>query len=495
MLQQPVAQICFDFLDSLPIVVKSKHVQVSSDAGILLFRQFDDQIRLTERFAAHLEDRRDACLTDHEFVGMVRQRVLGILADYEDCNDHDALRSDPIFKLVAGRRLDENDLASQPTLSRFENSIEPKDLWRLHDFFIDDFIGSFPEPPRRITLDLDATPDSCHGQQQLALFNGFYDEYVYHPLIITCAETKQVVWAALRFGTASAACGADVDVEYIMSRLRQAWPEVQIEVRADAGFGVPKMYGPCERLGLMYTFGLTPNAVLKREAEGVLERAVAEFARTREPVRLFHTFMYQAKGWPHERQVVAKAECNSVGTNLRFVVTNRPGASVVPEACYDEYVARGESENRHKELKNGLSGDRLSCHRFMANYFRLQLHTLALNLLIRFRRSVADRGPLPLTNLNDRGGEAVPVSDPSVPAEALTGEDRRRYQRYACVRDPLGHGQIETWRTMVIKVAAEVVQSARRVVVTLPASWPYLPWFEWLCRRLGELRGSTQAVT
>ena len=490
MVQQAVEQLILDFVPRLPIVVATKDVQVSSDVGIPPIRQFDHQIGLTERLIACLGDPRDPVLIDHSFAEMVRQRIYGILAGYEDCNDHDTLRGDPVFKIVADRVPHDGDLASQPTLSRFENSIDVDSLFRLHDFFIDDFIRSFDHPPTRITLDLDATDDPCHGQQQLVFFHGLYDQYQYLPLIISCAETDQILWAGLRFGTCPPALGADDDLTSVVTRLRQAWPDVEIHVRGDAGFGVPTMYRVCEALGVWYTFGLSTNPVLQRAAEPLRQQAVERFADTREPVRLFDDFLYRAGSWKNPRRVVVKAECNRLGTNVRLVVTNRPGAAVVPEACYDNYVARGESENRHKELKNGLAGDRLSCHRFFANYFRLQLHTASLNLLVRLRALVAD--PPALTAQDDPRPDAVPVADPTLPIEALAGPERRRYHTRRRQKDPLGRGHIETWRTLLIKVAGEVTQSARRILITLPAHWPHLTWFRSVCEKIAALGSYAQ---
>lgn len=494
MIQQTVAQICFDFFCRLPIVVEPQEAQFSSDTGILPIRQFDDQIGLTDRFVACLNDARDPDHTEHSLPEMVRQRIFGILAGYEDCNDHDTLRSDPVFKMVSGQTPNGRDLASQPTLSRFENAVDIPSLWRLHDFFIDDFIASFDTPPASLTLDMDATDDPCHGEQQLALFHGFYEQYQYYPLIISCDETKQILWAALRPGTMHAALGADDDLEYVVNRLRQAWPDVVIYARGDAGFGMPWMYDVCERLELPYTLGLSTNQVLKRATENLVKQAVEQFEQTGEPQRLFDRFFYRAKSWKNHRLVIAKAECNHLGINLRFIVTNRPGAAILPETCYDNHVQRGESENRNKELKNGLAGDRLSCHRFVANYFRLMMHTAALNLLIRLRGVVAD--PPELARRDDPNrGDCVPVEDPTMPAESLSGDERRRYHNYRRRLDPLGQGHITTWRTMLIKVAGEVTQSARRIVVRIPDHWPHLEWFRRVCAAI-TLRGrGAQVVT
>ena len=245
-------------------------------------------------------------------------RVYGILAGYEDQNDHDALRSDAVFKLVAGRSPEDEDLASQPTLSRFENAIGPKSLFGLQDVLIDQFIASFDEPP--------------HGEQQLTFFHGYYDQYQYLPRVITCAENDQVVMAALLFGTASPTLGAADDLEYLVGRLRAAWPGVRITIRADSGFAVPKFYETCERLGLHYTIGLKMNAVLRRNSDALMAEAVAGFEQTGQPQRIFDAFWYRAGSWPAARWVVVKAEANAQGTNRRVVVTNRPGAFVLPQA-------------------------------------------------------------------------------------------------------------------------------------------------------------------
>src|SRR3990172_17399 len=495
-MEQTAERIRFDFLPGLPIVVETQATLMSSDAGILPIRQFDDQSGFTERLVAGLHAPRDPALTDHGFDEMVRQRIYGILAGYEDCNDHDALRYDPVFKLISGRKPDEDPLASQPTLSRFENAVDIPSLWRLHDFFLDDFIASFDQPPTHITLDIDALDDPCHGHQQLVFFHGFYEQYQYLPLLITCAETQQIVWPALRPGNVHTALGADDDLLHVVRRLRKAWPDVTIVVRGDAGFGVPWMYDACESAAaadVRYTFGLPANPVLKRAAEPVLQRAVEQFAQTGEPTRCFDQFFYRAESWKNPRRVIVKAECNRLGTNLRFIVTDRLGAGVVPQAAYEDYAERGESENRNKELKTELLGDRLSCHRFVANYFRLMLHAAALNLLVRLRRVVAD--PPTLTTSDDRSGDAVPVVDPTVPVEALHGEERRRYQRYRRQRDPLGQGHITTWRIMLIKVAGQVIQSTRRILVRLPAHGPFLPWFIRVCRAIDDRRRCVQVVS
>jgi hypothetical protein len=459
----PATLFDFDFFEPLPIQIEVSDAPLTSDAGLLPLRQFDERIGLTKQFAAVLDDPRDPDLIEHSFTDMVRTRIFGILAGYEDQNDHDTLRTDAVFKLIADRLPTDSDLASQPTLSRFENQINIASLKRLREVFVDQFIASFAQPPLSLTFDLDAVDDPTHGSQQLTLFHAFYEQYQYLPLVITSAETGQVVMVSLRHGTAAASLGADDDLEYLVTRVREAWPDVRIRVRGDGGFGNPTMYEVSERLEITYTYGLSTNPVLQRASEELLDEAVRLWDETREPQRLFGGFWYRAGSWSVSRFVVVKAEANAQGTNRRFVVTNRVGASRYLEATYDEYALRGESENRNKELKCGLGMDRLSDHRFMANYFRLYLHAAALNLLVRLRREIAEPPPAP---------------EGDVPVAALVGAARKDYQNARRVQDPLGKGQPATWRLLLIKVAATVIVSCRRIVVRLSGSWPHRDFFE-----------------
>jgi hypothetical protein len=471
---QPVEQGSFSFLGNLPVVVQASVAQLSSDAGLLAFREFDERIGLTRSFAAVLNDPRDPERFEHSFLDMARARIYGILADYVDQNDHDTLRSDPVFKLIADRLPDGADLASQPTLSRFENAIDIKSLKRLREQFVDQFIASFATPPRRLTFDLDAVDDPTHGDQQLSLFHGYFEQYQYFPSFITSADNDQVVVLSLRPGTMHAALGADDDLRYLVERLRQVWPDLRICVRGDAGYGVPWMYAVCEELHVEYLFGLSANKRLQKASETLLAQAVQQFEQTQTPQRLFAAFWYQARTWPKARWVIVKAEANAQGTNRRFVVTNRPGAQVVPGAAYDDYAERGEGENRNKELKCGLHIDRTSDHRFVANFFRLYLHTAAFNLMARLRQAVA----LP----------PEPAPTPAVPPQALPDLERHRHYRRCRQRDRLAQAQPCTWRSLLIKVAAEIVVSTRRVVVRLSASWPNLQHFQRVCQALAALQ-------
>ena len=244
---------------------------------------------------------------------------------------------------------------------------------------------------------------------------------------------------------------------------------------------MPWVYEACERLGVDYTFGIAANNALKKRSEALLERAQAEWAASGRPQRRFEAFWYRAGSWPTARWVIAKAEANAQGTNRRFIVCNRSGARILPGAAYDDYAARGEAENRNKELKCGLCMDRTSDHRFLANFFRLYLHAAAHNLLVRLRRAFASPPPPPPPH----GGTLDPPQSEPVPAEARTGQQRRGYCNRRRQADPLGEGQPSTWRSLLIKVAAEVIVSSRRMLARLSASWPYLAWYHRLCVFLG----------
>ncbi len=448
MSSQNAKQIEFDFVSDLPVVVQRHEEQLTSDAGLLPIAQFDRRWNYTARMAACLaaepcNDPRQR----HQCIEMLRQRLFGILAGYEDCNDHDTLRDDPAFKMIANRLPEDEALASQPTLSRFENTVTAAGLQRLIDFTIATGIERLKEKhggvlPASVTLDLDATDDPTHGHQQLTLFHGYFGQYQYFPLIISEPTTKHVFVAWLRPGTVHASLGADEDLMRVVNALRRERPDIQIHVRGDGGFGLPLMYETCEKNRLSYTFGFSTNPRLKRLTEGLLQRAVDEHGKTKQKARLFDCFQYQCDSWPISRTVIAKAECHDGGTNQRFVVTNRAavGSPEDGQREYDDYVQRGESEHRMDELKNGLHMDRLSCHRFMANFFRLLLHVAAMNLLAALRQS-------------DQLPQVLQVGQPC------------------------------TWRTSLIKVAATIVQTTRRIVVRVAAYWPWWPLYQAVAAR------------
>lgn len=341
---------------------------------------------------------------------------------------------------------------------------------RLEEWFIDRFVNSFDEPSRVVTLDIDVFDDPAHGQQQLTLFHGYYNQYQYLVRAITCAENDQVVLPTLLFGTADPALALDDALPLIAAALRQRFPRVLIRLRADSGYAKPWLYRLCEQLDIEYSIGIGLNNTLKKNSEELLELAVQQHQQTGLAQRLFTGFEYQAGSWEQPRWVVVKCEANAQGTNRRAVVTNRPGARPLPQGAYDEYGERGESENRNKELKCELRSDRLSDHRYMANCFRMFMHCLANNLLVSLRQAIAQPPAEEPATAEHLGEEPLPV-------EARSGRQRRRHFNRRRQADPLGEGHACTWRTRLIKVAARITVTARRVRVFLSSSWPFLDQF------------------
>ena len=474
MMVQSVWQLSFGFFSGKPVCVEPVEEHISTDAGLLVFGEWDAKLGLTEGFAQQLDDpRRDP---DHSILQMVRSRTFGILAGYEDQNDHDALRSDAVFKLLADRSPEDADLASQSTLSRFENFVTPRSLLRLEEFFLDRFVNSFEEPPREVTLDADVFDDPAHGQQQLIFYHGHYQQYQYLVRAITCAENDLVVLPVLLYGTADPALGVGVDLQRVVYALRAKFPGVLIRLRADAGYAKPWLYRLCEQLDVEYSIAIGMNSVLKQQTEELLQTAVQQCETSGEPQRLFTGFDYQAGSWEQPRWVVVKCEANFLGTNRRAMVTNRPGARTLPEGVNDEYGERGESENRNKELKCELCADRLSDKRYMANCFRMFLHCLANNLLVLLRRHIAAPPVQEASPPLDYPAPDTETQD-QLPPEARTGQARRRVFNRRREADPLGEGHARTWRMRLIKVAARIVVTSRRIRVLLSGSWPFLDHF------------------
>jgi hypothetical protein len=323
----------------------------------------------------------------HSLEGLVRQRVFQIACGYEDQNDAAALRSDPLFKLACGRRpSSEPDLASQPTLSRLENAVDRRAVERLAEALADLYIRERGRggPPARILLDLDGTDDPAHGEQEGVAYHGYYRQHMYHPLLVFDGDTGHLITTVLRPGDVHGSAFAVLVLRRLLRKLRAAWPGVAVELRADSGFAIPRLYAWCEANAVGYTIGLIPNDILEARAAPLLAEAQAQSdAQGGAKVRLAGETTYQAGSWPRPRRVVFKAEILLKGPNTRFVVTTRTDDPLV---VYDRYVDRGDSENWIKDLKNALAADRLSDHRFWANAFRLLLHAAAFWLLDQLRR-------------------------------------------------------------------------------------------------------------
>ncbi len=371
---------------------------ITSDAGGLLLGAADRAIGLTERFAACFHDTRRRHLIEHEVVTLLRQRVFGIALGYEDLNDHDELRRDPMMAVLAGklaaRREDCAPIAGKSTLNRLELSrLQPTRYHRIsHNpmairrLLVDLFVEAHECPPQQIVLDLDATDDPVHGEQEGRFFHGYYDCYCYLPLYVFCG--RHLLAAKLRPANIDAAAGAPQEVARIVAQIRQRWPQVRILVRADSGFAREELMAWCEANGVDFLLGLQKNDRLVAEIASEIDRAEAKSRRTGKPARYFKDFRWATRRtWSRERRVVGKAEFTANEANPRFVVTSLKRAECKPKYLYEKlYCARGDMENRIKECQLDLYADRTSTATMRANQLRLWFASFAYVLLCAVRR-------------------------------------------------------------------------------------------------------------
>ncbi len=436
-------QFEFEAFNGRRVVAAFDGGAISSDAGALLLRQTDNAIDLFSRVAACFRDHRNRQRTVHGLESMVGQRIAGIALGYEDINDHDELRHDPVLGVLSGRvepkRSDCAGLAGKSTLNRLEHAPEglPGRYHRIaHDeaaiehLFVDLFVEAHGRPPKRIVLDLDATDDRLHGHQEGRFFHGYYDCYCYLPLYIFCG--RQLLAAKLRPANIDGAAGAKQEVERIITRIRQYWPDTGFLLRADSGFAREELMVWCEQNKVDYLFGLARNSRLVQSIGSHMAEARAEHLETGKPARRFADFMYSTlKGWSCRRRVVGKAECLAKGANPRFVVTSlKPGQAGTRELYEDIYCARGEMENRIKECQLDLYADRTSTRTMRANQLRLWFASFAYVLVETLRR---------------------------------LGLKHTRLENATC-------GSI---RLKLLKLGARVKHSVRRITVSMTSQCPY----------------------
>jgi hypothetical protein len=434
-------QLQFSSLVSKPVVVEFSLGQASSDAGWLLLAQVDKQLGLSRRLARCLHDGRHPAKIHHEMRELIVQRMLQIGGGYEDGNDADRLRRDPVLKLCCGRRPSEQHLASQPTFSRWENAVSLREVRGLREEFVKLFISQQQRPPRQVILTLDSTADEVHGQQQLRFFHGYYGAYCYLPLICTAQADGQQIWplfAWLRPAGQGERFQATTLLLSVIRKLKAAWPQTRLIVRADTGFSGPDLYRLCEEEGVEYVIAIARNPRLEQELAEHLVAARELYVGGEESAQVWGEFRYQADSWRRPRQVVGKVEVTARGENQRFVVHSLRGMS--PRQVYKSYCQRGEVENRIKELKLALQLDRTSCHRFAANAFRVMLHVAAYVLYVALRQKLA-------------GTE-------------------------------LARAQVPTLRERLVKLAGLVEESVRRVVLRCPQAYPWPELWFWLQARL-----------
>lgn len=400
---------------------------LTTDAGLILLREFDATHGLTADVVGRIADARDRRYVTHDLAVLLRQRLYQIAAGYEDANDADQLRHDPTLQLVAGDG--RAALGSQPTLSRLENDADWPTIRRLSTVGVDWFCARAFAPraqPRELVLDVDGTEDRTHGAQQLALFNGYYRERVYHLLVWSEGTTGLPLRTRLRPGDVHGTTGLLADLAALLPPLRRRFPHTRIRLRGDAGLATPAVEAGLEEAAVEYVLGIGPHLVFQQRVASVRARAEARYARTHQPVAIRTSFWYRAKRWPRQRRILVKLEVTATGTSLRFMVTNRRGRAADLITWYE---GRGAAENTIKELKLDVHADRLSCHRYRANALRLQLHTVAWLMLSYFRRAT------------------------------LAGT-------------ALAQATVATIRTHLFKVAARVIRSVRRLWFHLASHWP-----------------------
>jgi hypothetical protein len=384
--------VLFPDLCDKPLVATFDQPHASSDGGAVLLKAVDRRLGVIEALAATLTDDRDPTKVTHTMRDLVAQRIFGIACGHPDGNDADRLADDPIHKLLLDRDpIDGTRLASQPTISRFEQAAAPRPLYHMQEALADTVIARHRRRcrhARRVTIDIDPTADPTHGAQQLTFFNGFYDTWCYLPLVVTLTfddEPRQYLIAAiLRPGNVPATTGVRGLLLRLLPKLWRAFPRAQLRVRLDGGFATPEMFQDLEWAGVEYVVAMAKNSVLETAAEPDLRPLRDEVATTHETATSYHEITYQAKTWPHPRRTILKAEVvwhagREARDNPRFVITNLRQS---PEWVYTHvYCARGDAENRLKELHHALALGRTSCTRFWANQLRVTLTAAAYVLL------------------------------------------------------------------------------------------------------------------
>ena len=439
----------FEAFGTREVVSKFDGGTISSDGGALLLRQTDQRLNLLPRLAKCFLDGRNQKLVEHSIQQMVSQRIYGLALGYEDINDHEQLRNDPVFGILSGRD-DLEPLAGKSTLNRLElgtgiNSRYKKiTFWKegIDELMVSLFVESHQQAPKEIVLDIDTTDLPLHGKQEGRFFHGYYDNYCYLPLYVFCGE--QVLCCRLREANRDASAGALTEIGRIVTQIRRAWPEVKIVLRGDSGFCRNELMSWCEANKVDYLFGLAKNKRLNKIIGTDLHRALEQWNQTGEPARVFNEFLYGAKktskgGWDRERRVVAKAEHIDGKTNPRFVVTSLSGAQWEAQPLYEQlYCERGDMENRIKE-QFSLFADRVSAETMRANQMRLYLSAMAYILVSGLRR------------LGLQGTE-------------------------------LAQAQVSTIRTKLLKIGTQIRVTVRKVWFSMASSYPWQGMFEqvWL---------------
>jgi hypothetical protein len=446
--------VLFKDLSKKAVIAKFDQDYSSSDGGAVLLKACDERLQLSATLTACLSDKRKQSNVTHSLRELFQQRMFGIACGYVDGNDAARLRNDPVMKMLAGRDpIEGGSLASQPTLSRFENAVRQRHMLWLSEALAEAVIARHKRRKkrvRRITIDLDPTVDPTHGLQQLTLFNSFYDTSCYLPLagfLTFDDEVEQYLFCyVLRPGKAVAKHGCTGLLKRLLPRLRQAFPGARLQIRLDGGFSGPELFEFFEAEKLDYVVGMAQNPRLVSLAEPLMADVRTDFEALQQTTHRYSECAYQARSWPHERRVIIKAEVTAhfnrePKDNPRFVVTN---LKTSPQHVYETvYCARGDAENRLKELKHGLEIDRTSCTSFLANQFRC-LMTAAAYVLMQ--------------------------------------ELRLKARRTGCAR-----AQVSTLRLRLLKLGAWFESSVRRIVIHLPLNTPFADDWRRIARSVGAV--------
>ena len=414
---------------------------ISSDGGLVLLREAERRLGLAETLASCIRDRRNPALVVHSLAAMLRFRMLAIACGYEDADDCDALRADPLFKLASGHAPESGrDLCSQPTMSRLENAPSRIEVARMTAALVDIFCRSFPAPPAAITLDIDDTCDPVHGHQQLSLFNAHYDTRCFLPVHVYHVESGKPVAVLLRPGKTPSGAEVRTLLKHLVRRIRRHWPRTRIVFRGDSHYGRTEAMAWCEANGVDYIFGLAGNPVLHALAYDVaVDLKMRRAEAGAEKMRTFAAFAYAAHSWNRKRRVIARLEETTRGSDTRYIVTSLSGEA---RHLYENvYCARGQAENLIKLHKGQLASDRTSCQSPLANQLRLVLHTGAYWLMLALR-------------------DAIPGAA------------------------PLARAEFATLRLRLLKIGARVVEKAARVRIHFTSACPDAALFRLLAGRL-----------
>lgn len=430
MKQNTKQMIIFKDISGKKVVADFNGGDVSSDAGLLLLRESETTLDLFEKVADALDDNRHASYIKHELTQLLKQRVYQIASGYEDANDSNELRRDPIFKIACDRSLTSDyDLASQPTISRFENTPRRSTLYRLARALLEVFIASYDTPPEGIVIDLDDTADPTYGNQQLTLFNAYHDCHCYMPMHIYEGKTGKLITTILRPGKRPSGKEIVTILKRIICIIKDAWPEVGILIRGDSSYSCPAVYRYCKEHNIKFIFGFKPYSTLVKRSRALQRKAKELFKANHTPIKIYSEFSYQAGSWASPNRIIVKAEHNSEGPNTRFIVTNLVHAN--RKFVYETiYCNRGSMELMIKEHKNHLASERTSCSSFQANQFRLFLHSMAYILMHHFRNHY------------------------------LKGTE-------------FAKAQFDSIRTKIIKIGARVHHLVTKIKIQLPSSYPY----------------------